>query len=165
MKVIFLDFNGILDTYDNFDVVDEDNLNRLMRIVDETDAKIVISSSCKNNYYRNGRIAGILKYLLDTLLECGIDVIGLLPMGESREQEIEMYLLEHPEVTDFVILDDDYEMPIFKDNLIKLPCQNIGPEQRGLEDKHVEKAIEILGKNNCEKKCEFMGLRLVPKEK
>ena len=31
MKVVFLDFNGILDTYENMDVVDPDNLMRLKR--------------------------------------------------------------------------------------------------------------------------------------
>lgn len=165
MKVIFLDFNGILDTYDNFDVVDEDNLNRLMRIVLETGAKVVISSSNKNNYWRSGQIRGILKYMIDSLVEVGIEVVGLIPMMDSREDEINAYLTMHPEIASFVILDDDYEMPSLNDNLIKLPCQNIGPEQSGLEDKHVEIAIEILGKNNCEKKSEFMGLRLVPKEK
>ena len=34
MKVVFLDFNGILDTYENFDVIDPDNLNRLKRKLD-----------------------------------------------------------------------------------------------------------------------------------
>ena len=165
MKVIFLDFNGILDTYDNFDVIDNDNLNILKRIVLETGAKVVISSSNKNNYWRSGQIRGILKYMIDSLVEVGIEVVGLVPMMDSREDEINAYLTMHPEIDSFVILDDDYEMPSLNDNLIKLPCQMIGSEQRGLEDKHVEKAIEILGKNNCEKKCEFMGLRLVPKEK
>ena len=53
MKIIFLDFNGILDTYDNMDVIDEYNLNRLKRIVDESGAKVVLTTSNKNNYYRN----------------------------------------------------------------------------------------------------------------
>ena len=44
MKVIFLDFNGVLDTYDNMDEINPDNLNRLKHIVDETNSKIVISS-------------------------------------------------------------------------------------------------------------------------
>ena len=43
-------------------------------------------------------------------------------------------------------------MPSFRDNLILLPSQMIGIEQRGLEDEHVEKAISILGikKNGVE---------------
>ena len=145
MKVIFLDFNGILDTYENMDVIDSDNLNRLKRIVDECDAKVVLTTSNKNNYYRSGIIRGILKYIIDSLLEAGIDVIGMVPMLDSREDEIHAYLDMHPEVEEFVILDDDYDMPSFRDNLILLPSQMIGIEQRGLEDEHVEKAISILG--------------------
>lgn len=145
MKVIFLDFNGILDTYENMDVIDSDNLNRLKRIVDECNAKVVLTTSNKNNYYRSGMIRGILKYIIDSLLEAGIDVIGMVPMLDSREDEIHAYLAMHPEVEAFVILDDDYDMPSFRDNLILLPSQMIGIEQRGLEDEHVEKAISILG--------------------
>lgn len=152
MKVIFLDFNGILDTYENMDVIDSDNLNRLKRIVDECNAKVVLTTSNKNNYYRSGMIRGILKYIIDSLLEAGIDVIGMVPMLDSREDEIHAYLDMHPEVEEFVILDDDYDMPSFRDNLILLPSQMIGIEQRGLEDEHVEKAISILGikKNGVE---------------
>lgn len=145
MKVIFLDFNGILDTYENMDVIDSDNLNRLKRIVDECNAKVVLTTSNKNNYYRSGMIRGILKYIIDSLLEAGIDVIGMVPMLDSREDEIHAYLDMHPEVEEFVILDDDYDMPSFRDNLILLPSQMIGIEQRGLEDEHVEKAISTLG--------------------
>lgn len=152
MKVIFLDFNGILDTYENMDVIDSDNLNRLKRIVDECNAKVVLTTSNKNNYYRSGMIRGILKYIIDSLLEAGIDVIGMVPMLDSREDEIHAYLDMHPEVEEFVILDDDYDMPSFRDNLILLSSQMIGIEQRGLEDEHVEKAISILGikKNGVE---------------
>ena len=88
MKVIFLDFNGILDTYENMDVIDSDNLNRLKRIVDECNAKVVLTTSNKNNYYRSGMIRGILKYIIDSLLEAGIDVIGMVPMLDSREDEM-----------------------------------------------------------------------------
>lgn len=159
MKVIFLDFNGILDTYDNLDVIDNDNLNRLKRIVLETGAKVVISSSNKNNYWRSGQIRGILKYMIDSLVEVGIEVVGLVPMMDSREDEINAYLTMHPEIDSFVILDDDYEMPSLNDNLIKLPCQMIGSEQKGLEDCHVEMAINILNKKEFSK-----SLKLVPKD-
>lgn len=55
MKVIFLDFNGILDTWCEMDVINYDNLQRLKRIVNETDSKIVISSSIKTGYVNSGR--------------------------------------------------------------------------------------------------------------
>ncbi len=147
MKIIFLDFNGILDTWENFDVIDESNLKRLQRIVVETEAKVVITSSCKNNYNRTGVMGPILKMLVETLLVSGIDVVGIVPNSSTREEEIAMYLEVHPEIENFVILDDDYDMLRFKDNLIKLPSQSVGIGQNGLEDKHVDDAIRILGKS------------------
>ena len=47
-KVIFLDFNGVLDTRLCMDDINEDNLKRLQHIVSETGAEVVISSSLKN---------------------------------------------------------------------------------------------------------------------
>lgn len=45
MNVIFLDFNGVLDTYENMDEINKENLQRLKHIIEETNAKVVISSS------------------------------------------------------------------------------------------------------------------------
>ncbi len=154
MKVIFLDFNGILDTWENFDVIDESNLERLQRIVLETEAKVVITSSCKNNYNRTGVMGPILKMLVDSLLNAGIDIAGIVANASTREEEIALYLSSHSEIENFVILDDDYDMPSFENNLIKLPSQSIGVEQTGLKDVHVDEAIRILGKtlNNDDKR-------------
>ncbi len=54
MNVIFLNFNGVLDTYENMDEINRGNLQRLKHIVDETNAKVVISSFLKNSYYYTG---------------------------------------------------------------------------------------------------------------
>lgn len=54
MNVIFWDFNGVLDTYENIDKINKENLQRLKYIVDETNAKVVISSFLKNSYYYTG---------------------------------------------------------------------------------------------------------------
>lgn len=145
MNVIFLDFNGILDTYDNLDVIDQSNLMRLKKLADMFDAKIVISSSLKNSYYYTGRYGKLLQDLINTLLENGIDVIGITPKAESREMEIKMYLEEHPEIDKFCILDDDYEMESLKDNLVKLPMQmQIG--HKGFTDEYLDKAISIMSR-------------------
>ena len=45
MKVIFLDFNGIVDTYEDLDVINMDNLNRLKKLCNETGSSIVYTSS------------------------------------------------------------------------------------------------------------------------
>lgn len=145
MNVIFLDFNGILDTYDNLDEIEPSNLMRLKKLVDMFEAKIVISSSLKNTYYYTGRYGRLLQYIIDTLLENGIDVIGITPKAESREKEIKMYLDEHPEIDKFCILDDDYEMESLKDNLVKVPMQmQVG--HKGFTDEYLEQAISIMSR-------------------
>lgn len=143
MKVIFLDFNGVLDTYDNMDEINPENLNRLKRIVDDCDAKVVISSSLKNSYYIMGQFSKHFKQIVKELQQAGIEVIGITPQANTRQEEIELYLENHPEVQQFCILDDDYEMDRLKEHLVKLPSQQeVG--QLGLEDVHMNMAIEIL---------------------
>ena len=78
MKVIFLDFNGVLDTNEEMDVINIDNLYRLKRIVDETGSVVVISSSLKDYYYYTGKYSKMLEYLISTLESVGINVIGLI---------------------------------------------------------------------------------------
>lgn len=145
MTVIFLDFNGVLDTNINMDIIDEGNLHRLKELVDMFDAKVVISSSLKNSYYYTGRYSKMLQGIIDRLLEEGIDVIGITPSGISREEEILFYLNNHPEVDNYCILDDDYDMERLKDNLVKLPMQ-IEDGQMGFTQEYMDKAIGILGR-------------------
>ena len=87
-------------------------------------------------------------YLLNTLKNNGIDVIDITPLADTRENEIRMYLETHPDIDSFCILDDDYYMESFKDNLIKLVYQN--DKGNGLTDQDVLKAINIL--NGYQKK-------------
>ena len=152
MNVIFLDFNGVLDTNDNMDVIDEGNLKRLKQLVDMFEAKVVISSSLKNTYYYTGRYSKLLHSIIDRLLEAGIDVIGITPKCESREEEIIMYLKNHPEISNYCILDDDYDMVSMKDHLVKLPIQSEG--SLGFTEEYYNQALNILG---MKKDKEYVG--------
>lgn len=145
MNVIFLDFNGVLDTNLNMDVIDQGNLMRLKNLVDMFDAKVVISSSLKNPFYYNGRHSKMFQSILEQLLEAGIDVIGITPQGNSREEEITMYLNDHPNISNYCILDDDYDMGSLKDHLVKLPTQ-MSEGQMGFTQEYMDKAIRILGR-------------------
>ena len=71
--------------------------------------------------------------------------VGFTPLGKDREEEILTFLKEHQETGEYVILEDDYDMPKLSNHLVKLPSQMIGESQRGLEDIHVKLAINILG--------------------
>lgn len=143
MNIVFLDINGVLDTNEKMDEINPDNLKRLKHIVDETKSKIVISSSLKNSYYLTGHHNKILKKIMEEIENNKIDIIGITPKCTTRAEEIQMYLINHPEIENYCIIDDDYEMESLKDNLVKLPPQ-IEPGQKGLEEKYMHQAIKIL---------------------
>lgn len=146
MNIIFLDINGVLDTYENIDKIDIDNLDRLKYIVDITKSKIVISSSLKNSYYYTGHYSKHLQNIINKLESIGIEVIGITPKANTREEEIKLYLQFHPEINNYCILDDDYEMESLKDNLVKLTPQL--EKGQGLDDISMNKAIKILKRKN-----------------
>ena len=134
MKVIFLDFNGIVDTYEDMDEINLDNLERLKKLCTLCNASVVYSSS--NRYSRFGR------ELISKMMELGLNIIGVTPKLNSREEEIRKYLEEHPEIDNYVILDDDYDMD-FGNRMIKLPMQ--GPGSLGFTEEYYDKAVNVLG--------------------
>lgn len=83
-----------------------------------------------------------------------MEVIGITPQANTREDEIKLYLDQHQEVENYCILDDDYEMEDLKEHLVKLPYQ-MQKGQMGLDDVHMTIAIDIL--NNPIKKFKKVG--------
>lgn len=144
MKIIFLDFNGILDTWENMDEINENNFNRLKKLIEETGANVVYSSS--NRYSRFGK-----QIMLD-LISRGINVIGVTPKLGERELEIKSYLEAHPDIENYCILDDDYDMESMKDHLVKLPLQSEG--SLGFTEEYYNQALNILG---MKKDKEYVG--------
>lgn len=171
MKIIFLDVDGEL-TYSNYlnketENIDMNKVMLLKKICDNTDAKVVISSSWRGT---KDWTPDFYYVLINILKSVGIEVIGDLPYitpefidseigasqsftlevlpemklkhGTGRAAEVEKWLNEN-DVESFVILDDeDYDW-----------CE-YGYEERwirptwfgdgGLKDHHVKLAIEIL---------------------
>lgn len=158
MKVIFLDIDGVLNVYcqgtDEYGCLFhkhfEDNLKW---IIEETKAKIVISSSWR----LSGLIAMQETWLHRKLAGEIIDITPNLTYGEGlntstpRGKEIEMWLKNNA-VSNYVIIDDDSDMlPEQKNNFVQTAnnidhedCVDIG---YGLTRKCSEKAINILNKN------------------
>ena len=126
MKVVFLDFNGVLDTYDEFDVIDKSNLYVLVDAINLTDSKVVITSSNKDYFYRNGKHNLVMENLINTLCEYNVEVLGYTKKLNSREEEILDYLYTHPEIEHYCIIDDDYFFESMGDHMIKLTSQMDG---------------------------------------
>ena len=156
MKTIFLDIDGVLNDdefmkkareYDErYNVfsgdLDKEKLILLRKIIHKTDSSIVLSSAWRNGINKCGKILvpndeftiELFKIFHYYGLEIH-DITGFHPTGK-RLFEIRNYLHEHPEITDYVILDDEY-MP--DKNLVRTDFYN-----KGLCMKHVNASIEIL---------------------
>lgn len=114
--------------------------SNLLYILEELpDVSLVITSSWRKLYAMNE-----LKALFYQNNLPSDRIVGVTPVSVSRYrgEEIGMYLKEHPEVTDFVILDDDSDMNPYKDRLIKTNCGN------GLTFTDAEKVITMFGETN-----------------
>jgi hypothetical protein len=131
---VFLDFDGVIVTaHDGFTNGDQYCVWHLNRITKDTDAKIVVSSS-----WRCGMSVPELQELLSKWGVTG-EVIDKTPrLNGQRGHEIQAWLDQHPEVTDFVILDDDSDMAHLLKKRVK--CHRI----HGLDSRQADKSIAML---------------------
>lgn len=165
MKVIFLDFDGVLNSAASFLLENRirkenkifDDLppvnqtlckvctSNFRHILDEVpDAKIVLSTTWRNLFE--------MDWLKDKLFEYGIPkdrVIDKTPdlRWVERGEEIDAWLKNHPEVTKYVIIDDNFIGPPFQ-----MPDEFFGSEtfvkthwNTGLTLQKAVDAVKILG--------------------
>ena len=143
MKVLFLDIDGVLnsafvlDEQRRGDAIDRGMVERVNKIVDATGCKIVISSTW--------RILHPLGQLTALLRQHGMRdvVIDKTPRLDAtyfnRGDEILIWIGNHPEVMNFIALDDSAgEFDKIRDHLVATTWKH------GLQDEHVVKAITLL---------------------
>lgn len=143
MKVIFLDFDGpiipLLCYQQKSGIFTPRNgkawpscIEQLNRVTDTTGAKIVVSST-----WRLGGFDDV-KAKLAAWGATG-EVVGITPVFRTiRGAEIGAWLLENPEVTSFVIFDDDKDMGNHLPRLIHTPFET------GITKDHADRAIAML---------------------
>ena len=146
MKILFLDFDGVLNCSVTFarrsakiaaegmpddkedwklTHLDEFLIPNLNPIVEQTKCKIVVSSSWRIGY----DLATLAKWLAKKGFkypETIIDRTPTIPLVDySRGTEIKTWLSKHPEVTGYAILDDDIEdiLPLHPMNTIRTSGQ------------------------------------------
>ena len=127
MRVIFLDIDGVLNSWESFYKITTEKLQLLNDLIEQTDAKIVISSSWrvgskdvkdfldKNFSKRTFRLDNFKDA---TNQECisnifyNDNIIDLTDtFGPSRGDEIKRWLDNHSDdIESYVILDDDTDM-------------------------------------------------------
>lgn len=153
MKVIFLDIDGVLNSDEYFDKikdlniqgiqseVDIEKIKLLKKAIDETGAKVVLSSSWR--YTKNAQ------YLKQLLLQYNIFTDSTPFVQNKRGLEIKKWLKNNPDVEEFVILDDEifdsYDEELVK-KLIKISNGNGINFGEGLQPKDIDQIIQRLGR-------------------
>lgn len=144
MRVLFLDFDGVLNTFTKFSHAGHfskpacGNLNSLLERA--SDLLIVVTSAWRrhglervkeilqSNGIDSNRVIGITEY--DNVAE------GSVPRGVY----IDRWLKQHPEVYQFVIIDDQSDMNELRSHLVKTNSWI------GLTASDIKQALEILNK-------------------
>lgn len=140
-KIIFLDFDGVITIPPDWDINIE-KLKKLKEIIDDTDAKIVISSSwrgetiekTKDFWFKNVKRCSknrMLNWFVDNLYD-------VTPIAGNRGEEIQRWLDAH-EVENYVILDDETDM--LNSQMYHFVQTNW---EFGLEEPQVSLAIKVL---------------------
>lgn len=168
MKVIFLDFDGVLNSLQSFQFWESKReqgdwekglqahqgslkeymamefcpicVHNVQKLVQRTPGvKIVISSS-----WRVGETVESLKKILSMSKPISDAVIDVTEsFSNTRGDEIQKWLDEHPEVTEYVILDDDPDMlDSQKDHFVKTAFMH------GFQYGDLLWALRILGERN-----------------
>lgn len=159
MKVIFLDIDGVLNGLGSESRccgclgIDDDKVKRLAKIINETDACIVLSSTWRHDWERVESLEDLSTmgaYMVRKLKRERIHILSKTDdiSPEKRGVEIKKWLddakKDGVEIKSFCIIDDemfDFEAEGLIDYLVKTSFYEDDP---GLQDSHVERAIEIL---------------------
>lgn len=152
MKVIFLDIDGVLNGHE-YDpkaescLIKKECIDNLSKVLTFVDVYIVISSAWRYMISRNAMSISGFEYMLRTHGLAGIKgrIIGIT--REDRDQcsqtergvEIEEWLQAHPDVTSYLVIDDnDFGISTKSHPFLKTD------EKTGLTIADADKAIQML---------------------
>lgn len=154
MKIIFLDVDGVINSGNNMKrnaqlkrtcetmYFDSDCMRLLKKLVQNTGAKLILSSDWRFPDPRTHSICHLQNFS-DRLADYGLGLTG--QTGEARlcrDEEISEWLQEHPEVTNYVILDDvndgfqgeNHRHLVLTDEIIGLTLEDIQKAEKLLEE-------------------------------
>ena len=145
MKVIFLDFDGVITIPPKW-YLQANLIKNVKKIVDATEAKIIVSSSWRMDTVEEtvdtiiGRTKRcprnkMLYWLIDNIYDVTHTYKGL------RGQEIKDWLDEHDDVDNYVIIDDDNDF--YDEQLYHFVQTNY---EDGLTEVETKRAIKVLNK-------------------
>lgn len=149
MRVIFLDFDGVLNSAKYLArvggegvVIDPARMDLLQKIVMATDAKIVLTTSWREHWSENPEERDETGARISRLFSSrGLQILGKTPqLRARRERQIKSWLEEHPEVEQFVVLDDMLLSADFLEGHFVKTSNHFD----GLEEADAARAIAIL---------------------
>ena len=131
--------------------IDTKRIRRLKRIVRATGAKIVLSSDWRHYYNVNSKEqkGDASKYLYNKMRRAHLTIYDKTPniKWERRGLEIKFWLNQHPEVDNYIILDDrhfDFSKEGLLNHFINTIEYTEKDEIAGLTDYLADVAIEML---------------------
>ena len=155
MKVIFLDFDGVITIPETKWNISLPHVKRIKKICDQTDAKLVISSSWQRyagtkNETREERVKNWLDGILMKNINGPIkkffedytyDMSGRFygEFGNCRGSDIKSWLARNPDVDNYVIIDDEGDM--LDEQLYHFVQTDW---VFGIQDREVKLAIDVL---------------------
>lgn len=176
MKIIFLDIDGVLNTSATWDRVysvykktgvrpveiDEFRVEYLKQIIDETGAKIVLSSTWRSFFEKNNDLVVPRsergKELYEIFNKYGIEIYDYTTKNNNlrREEQITMWINEHDDIDSFVVIDDESSdlIRFIGKELIKTSRVPDGQMLMNMDDclglcqNHIEQVIGMLNQKN-----------------
>ena len=150
MKVIFLDFDGVITIPETRWHISLPHIKRIKEICDATGAKIVVSSSWRHKTVQEtidtmiGRPKrcprnSMFNWFIDNLYDVTPWFCDDKYNGTGRGGEIQTWLDAHPEVDNYVIIDDDGDM--LDEQLFNFVQTDWA---FGIQDREVKLAIDVL---------------------
>lgn len=154
LKIVFLDIDGVLNSrsYDKRrdwtkqTDIDETRLPIVKRVVDETGAKIVLSSTWRTHYSSDPDLCDDDgRYIVETFAKYGLSLYDKTPdLGYSadRRDEIKQWLDDGGDDIEAFVIIDDYRFGW--GDLADRVVLTDPIHRSGIEDEHAEKAIALL---------------------
>ena len=151
MKVIFLDFDGVLNSQRYFKIngceglaLDPACMLRLQELVAATDARIVLSTSWREHWEKEtSECDGIGLEINRLFQKYNLHIYDKTPFsGIDREKDVEIWLDRNSGVTAFVVLDDRFlDSAVIRGHFVKTDGV-----LRGLDERAENETISILMK-------------------
>ena len=146
-----MDFDGVLnsDAYVRQQncygvILNPYKLHLLKRIIFATDAKIVLSTSWREHWSPIESKCDNIGHDINRIFrQHGLSIFDKVPQHPlSREDNIRQWLENHPQISAFVVLDDQFlDAPFLREHFVKTSNY-----QGGLDEHDAENAIAILNK-------------------